>query len=69
MEVQKMSKGSKRRPTDEEIFSRNYERIFGKKPSKGQMEFYNQVENQLLHSETTIKPIGLVKQQKDRTYK
>ncbi len=31
-----MSKGSKRRPTDEEMFSRNYERIFGKKTSKKQ---------------------------------
>jgi hypothetical protein len=31
-----MGKGSKRRPTDEEMFSRNYERIFGKKTSKKQ---------------------------------
>jgi len=30
-----MSKGSRRRPTDEAKFRENYERIFGDKPIKG----------------------------------
>jgi hypothetical protein len=53
--------------TDEEI-SRSYERMFGEKPSQEEIQFQKELEHELLYGKITNKPVGLIKQPKDRTY-